>query len=153
MGATQSSQAAHSSRPPRAVPTANEPGKHKAKAASISTPMKTAPIPIPPIIDKQPSATPAAAVPMSVPAPAVAMPIPTRKRNGGSLPTSRDNSYIDQHKDAELLHRFDVTHDASEANDMEEMDEKEMQSKFGIEWVMSDEFAAPQPRGRLSQFG
>jgi len=114
--------------------------------------MKTAPIPIPPVVDKQPGATPAAAVPMSVPAPAVAMPIPTRKRNGGSLPTSRDNSYIDQHKDAELLHRFDVTHDGSEPNDMEEMDEKEMQSKFGIEWAMSDEFAAPQPRGRLSRF-
>ena len=70
------------------------------------------------------------------------------------MPTSKDNSYVDQHKDADLLHRFDVTLNESEAHDMEEMDEKEMQSKFGIEWVMSDEFAAPQPRGnRLSQFG
>jgi hypothetical protein len=109
--------------------------------------MKTPPVPLSPVIDKQPVATPAAVVPMSVPTPAVAVPIPGRKRTGGSLPTSKENSYVDQHKEADLLHRFDVAHDAAEEKDVEELDETEVQSKFGITWVMSDEFAAPQPRG------
>lgn len=109
--------------------------------------MKTPDIPVLPIIDTQPAATPAAIVPMSVPSPAVAMPIPGRKRTGGSLPTSKENSYVDQHKDADLLHRFDVTHDHPEAGEMEEMDETEVQSKFGIAWVASDEFTLPQPKG------
>lgn len=147
MGASQSSQPPNPSRPTRTLP-ANEHAKQRQKATSISTPMKTPPLPLSPVIDKQPSATPTATVPMSVPTPAVAVPIPARRRTGGSLPGSRENSYVDQHKDADLLHRFDVTHDEPEAKDIqEEMDETEVQTKFGIVWVISDEFAAPQPRG------
>jgi hypothetical protein len=150
MGASQSTQPPHPSRPPRTVHANEQPHKqHKAKAASVSTPMKTPAVPLSPVIDKQPVATPAAIVPMSVPTPAVAVPIPGRKRTGGSLPTSKENSYVDQHKEADLLHRFDVTHDAPEEKDVEELDETEVQSKFGITWVMSDEFAAPQPRGMV----
>jgi len=138
MGASQSSQppSRHNSR--HGTET-----KHKQKAASISsTPMKPHQQPnqppLPVIIDNPTPRVPTTPpVPQSVPAPAIALPIPVKKKPS-SLPASKENSYIDQHKDADLLHRFDVN---EVKDDMEEeMDETEVQSKFGIQWVKSDEF-------------
>ena len=136
MGASQSSQppSRHNSR--HGHQTDN---KHKQKAASISTPMKP---PLPPIND---IATPSAStpqqttVPPAAPAPSVAVPIPGKKKSISLPGSSGENSYIDQHKDADLLHRLDqmVVKDTEEE---EEMDEKEVQSKFGIAWVASDDF-------------
>jgi hypothetical protein len=144
MGASQSSQppSRHNSSRHGTADTK----QHKQKAASISTPMKQQqqqqqpPVsPLPVIIDKPAPPrrviTPPAVL-QSVPAPAVAVPIPG-KRKPVSLPTSKDNSYVDQHKDTDLLHRFGVI-DVKEME--EEMDEKEVQSKFGIAWVASDDF-------------
>lgn len=145
MGASQSSQPPSRHNPSRHG-TADTKLQHKQKAASISTPMKQqqqqqqppAP-PLPVIVDKpalpQRVRTPPAVL-QSVPTPAMAVPIPG-KRKPVSLPTSKDNSYVDQHKDTDLLHRFEVI----DVKDMEEeMDEKEVQSKFGIAWVASDDF-------------
>ena len=141
MGASQSSQppSRHNSSRHGTADTK----QHKQKAASISTPMRhqqqqQPPAPaLPAIIDNPAPArvTTPPVVPQSVPAPAVAVPIPGKKPV--SLPTSKDNSYVDQHKDTDLLHRFEVI-DVKEME--EEMDEKEVQSKFGIAWVASDDF-------------
>jgi hypothetical protein len=135
MGASQSSQppSRHNSR--HGHQTDN---KHKHKAASIST-MKP---PLPPINDIAPpsASTPQQmTVPLAAPAPSVAVPIPGKKKPISLPGSSGENSYIDQHKDADLLHRLDqmVVKDTEEE---EEMDEKEVQSKFGIAWVASDDF-------------
>ena len=74
-----------------------------------------------------------------MPLPSVAVPIPG-KRKARSIPgSSGENSYIDQHKDADLLHRLEDMQ-VKDTEEEEEMDEKEVQSKFGIAWVASDDF-------------
>lgn len=138
MGASQSSQppSRHNSR--HGTDNTN---KHKQKAGSVSsTPMKqqqqqpTLPVIID-IPNPAPSRVPTTPpVPQSFPAPAVAVPIPVKKKPA-SLPTSKDNSYVDQHKDADLLHRFG---EVDTKDDIEEMDETEVQSKFRFEWPFED---------------
>src|SRR5271170_164269 len=128
MGASQSSQppSRHNSR--HGHQTDN---KHKQKAASISTPMKPN---LPPIND---IATPSASTPQqttvppvlaaSVPPPSVAVPIPGKKKPLSLPGSSGENSYIDQHKDADLLHRLEgIEVKDTEEEEEEEMDEKEV---------------------------
>jgi len=147
MGASQSSQppSRHNSR--HGHQTDN---KHKQKAASISTPMKPHLPPINDIATPSASSTPqqttvppvavaATAIAASAPPPSVAVPIPGKKK-ALSLPgSSGENSYIDQHKDADLLHQLEEM-DVKDGEEKEEMDEKEVKSKFGIAWVASDDF-------------
>lgn len=107
---------------------------------------------LPPISD---IATPSASTPQqttvpspiataaSVPSPSVAVPIPGKKKPLSLPGSSGENSYIDQHKDADLLHRLEgmeVKDTPEEEEEEEEMDEKEVQSKFGIAWVASEDF-------------
>ena len=128
MGASQSSQ------PPSRHPSRHgSDNKHKQKAASVSAPMKPS---LPVIIDKPDTPATRIPEPQSVPAPSIAVPIPIRKPV--SLPASGENSYVDQHKDTDLLHRLEEL-DLKDVEE-EEMDEKEVQSKFGIVWVASDDF-------------
>ena len=92
--------------------------------------------PLPVIIDNPPPpVTPPTEI-RSVPVPAVAVPIPVKKKPI-SLPASGDNSYVDQHKDTDLIHRFDKL-DLTEMK--EEVDELEGESKFGITWAPIDDF-------------
>jgi hypothetical protein len=100
--------------------------------------------PLPVIVDSPaPPSVKTPPVPKSVPAPAVAVPIPQKKKPA-SLPTSKENSYVDQHKDADLLHRFE----GFEVKEMEEeMDETEVQSKFGIAWIDEPEDEERNLRG------
>ena len=81
----------------------------------------------------------------SVPSPSVAVPIPGKKKPLSLPGSSGENSYIDQHKDADLLHRLEGMEvkdkqQEEEEEEEEEMDEKEVQSKFGIAWVASEDF-------------
>jgi hypothetical protein len=131
MGASQSSQppSRHNSR------HGTDSSKHKSKAASVSSTPKP---PLPVIIDNVPSPIPPPIEVRSVPIPAVAVPIPVKKKPV-SLPTSGENSYIDQHKDVDFIHRLEKL----ELDKMEEEgegDEPEAESKFGIEWAPSDDF-------------
>lgn len=64
---------------------------------------------------------------------AVAVPIPVKKPV--SLSSSKHNSYVDQHKATDLHLPEEM-----EVKEMEVMDEMEVQSKFGITWVASDDF-------------
>jgi hypothetical protein len=142
MGASQSSQppSRHNSRHDKAVSPSTDTSKHKQKAASVSSPLKPT---LPVIIDSAPKPVipplaVAASAPVDVvqPAPAVAMPIPVKKKPV-SLPTSGENSYVDQNKDVELLHRLEELKMKELA---EELNEEDVQSKFGIAWAASDEF-------------
>ena len=111
--------------------------KQRQKAASVSSPMKPT---LPVIVDRSPAPVAAMAPePSSVPVPAVAVPIPIKKPV--SLPNSGENSYIDQSKDVDFIHKLDDL-ELKEMN--EEMDEKEVESKFGIVWVASDDFEEEQ---------
>jgi len=78
--------------------------------------------------------------PVVVPLPSVAVPIPAKKKTRSVPGSSSDNSYVDQHKDADLLHRLEEMEAKDTEEGEEEMDEKEVQSKFGIAWVASDDF-------------
>lgn len=130
MGASQSSQPP----PSRHNSRHGTDNKHKQKAASISSPLK----PNSPVVDNPvPNrvVTPQVTVTQTMPTPAIAVPIPGARKSVSS--TSGENSYVDQHKDTDLLHRLGDL----DVKDMEEeMDVKDVQSKFGIAWVASDEF-------------
>jgi hypothetical protein len=130
MGASQSSQPPPSRHNSRHGPD----NKHKQKAASVSSPLKPN---LPGVDNPAPNrvVTPQPPVVQTMPTPAIAVPIPGAKKSISSA--SGENSYVDQHKDADLLHRMKDL----DVKDMEEeMDEKEVESKFGIAWVASDEF-------------
>src|SRR6202035_3289510 len=103
------------------------------KAASVPTPMKP---PLADIIDNASHLVTSPTGIRSVPVTAVAAPISVKKK-ALSLPTSGENSYVDQHKDTDLIHRFDKL-DLAEMK--EEGDELEGESKFGITWAPIDDF-------------
>jgi hypothetical protein len=106
---------------------------------------------LPIVIDNPPKPRdpppPTAPAPQSVSVPAVAVPIPLKKKPV-SLPASGDNSYVDQHKDTDFLHRLQKLE--SKDADEEEMDETEVESKFGIAWVASDEFEDDEKNRSIS---
>jgi hypothetical protein len=83
---------------------------------------------LPVVIDNPGKSAVASKVVQSVPA--VAVPIPGKKKPT-SLPASRENSYVDQHKDVELLHRLE---ELKLKEGHEEGEETDGQSKFGIAW-------------------
>lgn len=146
MGASQSSQPPPSRNHSR---HGNVDNKHKQRASSVSAPMKT---PLPPIaIEKTESTAPSiiSDPPRSVPAPSIAVPIPVKKKPT-SLPASGENSYIDNHRDADLLHKHIKELDVEDTE--EEMDETEVRAKFGIAWVASDDFAADEKVGGIRTF-
>ena len=66
--------------------------------------------------------------------PAAAVPIPVKKKPH-SLPASGENSYVDQNKDVDLLHRLERL----AMLEKEEIDDPEVEAKFGIAWAASDD--------------
>jgi hypothetical protein len=122
MGASQSSQP-----PSRHNSRHGDIKLHKQKAASISSPMKSS---LPVIIDKP--TKPSVAVKEVQSVPAVAVPIPVKKKPT-SLPVSGENSYVDQHRDVDLLHGLEKL----KLQEMNE-DDPDAPSKFGIAWGAAD---------------
>lgn len=66
--------------------------------------------------------------------PAVAVPIPV-KNKPRSLPASGENSYVDQNKEVDLLHRLERLG----IEEKEEIDDPDVEAKFGIAWAASDD--------------
>jgi hypothetical protein len=121
MGASQSSQppSRHNSRHGGPPSSDRHGSQHKQpKAASISVSMKT---PLPPIKDHPSEAS-------SVPVPAVAVPIPVKKKPV-SLPASEENSYVDQSREVDLIHRMDKM-----GIEVEEDEDEDHETRFGIDW-------------------
>jgi hypothetical protein len=87
---------------------------------------------LPVIIDKPTKRSVPAKEVQSVPA--VAVPIPVKK-NPASLPVSGENSYVDQHRDVDLIHGLEKLK-MQETN--EEIDDPDAPSKFGIAWGAAD---------------
>jgi hypothetical protein len=88
--------------------------------------------PLPVIID-HPNPTPAPPAEFRS-VPATAVPIPVKKKPH-SLPASGENSYVDQNKDVDLLHRIERLG----MEEKEEIDDPEVEAKFGIAWAASDD--------------
>ena len=135
MGASQSSQppSRHNSTKHGQSP---QDSKHKQKAASVSTPMKQQhqqQSPLSAIIDT-PSHPPAPPVVEVRSVPAVAVPIPVKKKPR-SLPASGENSYVDQNKEVDLLHRLEKFGE----EEKEAIDDPDVEAKFGIAWAASDD--------------
>ena len=106
--------------------------------------------PLPVIIDNpNPIPPPAPVEVRSVPA--VAVPIPVKNKKPRSLPASGENSYVDQNKDVDLLHRLERL----AREEKEEIDNPDVESKFGIAWTAVDdaiEDAVNKGPKRLSPF-
>jgi hypothetical protein len=147
MGASQSSQPPsrhNSSRHGQLLPDNKlAPQKPLPEAAS---PMKapTAVLVDSPTVTTSPPPT-APARPIA--APAVAVPIPPRKASVSAANAATGCLGVAQDKDIDLSHRPEES--GLEDNEAEEMDEDEMQTKFGITWFEKDEVEDDLRRSEL----